>query len=438
MIVALYNRRVESTEQITIDKLVHGGQGIGILPDGRKCFVWGALPGEVVNVQLTKKKRDWTEGIATEIITLSPNRITALEPEIYIATSPWQIMDYGYEASAKQEILVESFAREHVDVSWQDFYQGQQEYGYRNKMEYNFWFFNETQQVSLALHMRGTHLKVAVIGSALASDKINKAGQALVAYINANKIEARPLKSVILRSDGSGQVGISLFVNDKDITSAFSKFNHPNSIFEIVYSNPKSPASVATEVLKTQDDKYLVDKLLAKNFKYTTRSFFQVNIPIYEAALKEIMTYIKNVKTDYIIDMYSGVGSIGLSVIADAQKLLMIETSKESTDQAQQNMVGRTNCEVITTTAEAAVGYITGDETIILDPPRAGLHKDVTYRLIDSRPTRIIYLSCNPSTQARDVKLLTDNGYKITQARGYNFFPRTPHIECLIVLDKVQ
>lgn len=420
-------------EIVNISKLVHGGQGIGLLPDGKKVFAWGALPGEKVLVRITKSKRDWAEGYVVEVIEPSKDRIDPEEPSIYLATSPWQILDYKKEASFKQYILNEAFDREGVIVSWQVFYQPKEPFNYRNKMEYNFWFFTDTNQVSLALHRRGSHQKVAVEGSLLASNEINNAGKALIKYINDNAIEARPLKSVILRSDLSGRVGISLFVNDKNIKDSFNSFSHDNSIFEIVYSNPKSPASVTTEVL-LPNDKPLTDILLGRKFDYSTRSFFQVNIPVYEKVLEIIKNEIKDDKKD-ILDMYSGVGSIGLSVVGKNQKLTMVEVSEESTDQAKKNMAGLENCEVVTATSESALNYITSDSTIILDPPRAGLHKVVVEKLTEEKPTKIIYLSCNPSTQARDVKMLLEAGYKISYAQGFNFFPRTPHIENLFVLE---
>lgn len=424
-------------ETVRIEKLVHGGQGLGILADGRKCFVWGALPGELVEIIITKKKREWVEAITERVLEPSPNRIVPQEPEIYTATSPWQIVNYTKEAEYKQAILAETFEREHVAVDWQDFYQDANEFGYRNKMEYNFWFFNETKQVSLALHKRGSHQKIAIEGSALASDAINNAGKALVSYINKAHIEARPLKSVIIRSDEAGRVGMSLFVNDPKIVAQFSDFTHPDTIFEIVYSNPKSPASVATEIIKPATEQ-LADTLLGREFNYSARSFFQVNIPVYEAALTEIKTAVEQSGKRQILDMYSGVGSIGLSVVADDQLLTMVEVSEESTEQARLNMVGRQNCSVVTATAETALEYITGEEVVILDPPRAGLHADVTKKLVECQPPVIVYLSCNPSTQARDVRALLDAGYSITHARGYNFFPRTPHIESLLVLSRVQ
>lgn len=422
--------------EVSIEKLVHGGQGFGTLADGRKAFVWGALPGERVMFEVSKKKKDWCEGIVVDVLEASKDRIAPLEPEIYTATSPWQILDYAKEAEHKQAILAESFVREHVNIVWGDFYQDNNQFGYRNKMEYNFWFFNETEKVSLALHKRGSHQKVAVVGSVLASDAINSAGEALITYINDNNIEARPIKSAVIRSDASRNVGLSLFVNDAAVLEKFTAFKHPNTVFEIVYSNPKSPASVSTEVLLPATEP-LVDTLLGRDFKYSARSFFQVNIPVYESVLKEIALAVQESGLVNVVDMYSGVGSIGLSVVGDNQKLTMVEVSEESTEQAKANMVGRSNCTVVTATAESALQYLTGDEVVILDPPRAGLHSDVTEKLAEVKPPVIVYLSCNPSTQARDVKALIEAGYNITHARGYNFFPRTPHIESLIVLKRV-
>lgn len=431
-------QKIEKIVSVKINKLVHGGQGIGILDNGKKCFVWGALPEELVTARVIKNKKDWCEAIAIEVLEPSPDRVEPLESEIYLATSPWQIIDYKKEAYYKQQILAECFEREDIDVDWQEFSQSDQEFNYRNKMEYNFWFHNDTKLVDLALHNRGSRQKVALKGSALASDAINKAGKQLIEFINLQKIEARDLKSVIIRSSLDGQVGLSLFVVNKELVQKFSSFENNFACFEILLANPKSPASVSVKTLYKSKREYLVDKLLGNEYIYSTRSFFQVNIPVYEKVLAEIANIVQSSNAKNIIDMYSGVGSIGLSVVGDKQNLTMIETSEESTKQAKLNIGDRKNCEVVTATAESVLEYLQGDEVVILDPPRAGLHKNVTSQLLDKKPPQIIYLSCNPSTQARDIKLLTDGGYKIKSAKGYNFFPRTPHIESLIILDAVE
>lgn len=414
---------------------VNGGQAIGETADGLTCFVWGALPNEIVDVQLTKKKKNWAEGYAVTIIQTSPHRTVPLEPDIYLATSPWQILEYAEEGNAKQAILAETFQREHVTVQWQSFCQQDDPYNYRNKMEYNFWYDNESNKVSLALHKRGSHQKVAVNESVLASEAINSAGKELVAFINKNAIEARPLKSVILRSSADGIVGVSLFVNNKAVVEHFLPYYNGRNNMEIVYSNPKSPASVATEVLLPAKSQ-LTDILLSKKYTYTARSFFQVNIPVYEQVLTIIRDVVEKSGAKEVVDMYSGVGTIGLSVASNVNKLTLVEIDDGSVDQAKHNAADASNVEIVLANAESALHYITSDALLIVDPPRAGLHKDVVATIIEQKPPTLIYLSCNPSTQARDVKLLIENGYAITYAQGYNFFPRTPHIESLLVLQR--
>jgi 23S rRNA (uracil1939-C5)-methyltransferase len=130
-----------------------------------------------------------------------------------------------------------------------------------------------------------------------------------------------------------------------------------------------------------------------------------------------------------IVDMYSGVGTIGIAVGANK----LVESDESNVKMALKN-VDEKGAEVIRATSETALDVITAKTSLIVDPPRAGLHKDLISHINEAKPMQIIYLSCNPSTQARDVKLLEEN-YKITYAQGFNFFPRTPHIESLIVLE---
>jgi len=426
------------TFEVNINKLVHGGQGLGVLPDGRKCFVWGALPGETVTVRLTKQKKDWAEGFVQEMIKPSKNRITPEEPDTYLATSPWQIVSYNAEAKYKQAILEETFEREGIKLDWQKFYQDDQQYGYRNKMEYNFWWDNDTQKVSLALHSRGSHQKIAMAGCKLASVAIDDAGQKLIDYLNKKQVEARNLKSVIIRSSREGKIGISLFITNEMVADTLAKCVINDVKPEIIYSDPKSPASIVTKIISAAKGyTQLSDSLLGREFKYHTRSFFQANLEVYETVLAEIATCLKGATDSSILDLYSGVGSIGLSVVGGDQQLFMVETNKESTDEAKNNIRSAQNCQIINTPAEQALQFTEGKDVIIVDPPRAGLHKKVVQKITEVMPPKIVYLSCNPSTQARDIKLILGSGYSIKFAKGYNFFPRTPHIESLLVLEKL-
>ncbi len=134
-----------------------------------------------------------------------------------------------------------------------------------------------------------------------------------------------------------------------------------------------------------------------------------------------------------VVDMYSGVGSIGFTIGGD--QLTLVELNKSAIDEMKRNRfeLGK-KAQIVEASAESSLDEINAHATIILDPPRAGLHEAVIDRLLEVKPARIIYLSCNPVTQARDVKYLAE-AYGIKHHRGYNFFPRTPHIEHLVVLD---
>lgn len=137
-----------------------------------------------------------------------------------------------------------------------------------------------------------------------------------------------------------------------------------------------------------------------------------------------------------VVDLYSGVGTIGLTIGGD--NVTLVEVNEHAVREMQQNIkkLGKSGAKAVLAASENALDYISGDATIIVDPPRAGLHERVIAKLLETAPQRIIYLSCNPVTQARDVALLAEK-YGIRHHQGYNFFPRTPHIEHLVVLEKI-
>lgn len=434
-------RRVQ-LEEVKIDKLVHGGQGLGQLLSGQKIFVWNALPGETVGVRVGRKKRGFAEGFAEKIIRPSKDRIEPID-EAYLSTSPWQIMTWAAENRYKSEILREAFSREKIKLPEFDFIasgkagpvrfseseftsEGPMEnppgvFHYRNKMEYSFW--GDDDGLHLALFYRASHGKRIIQGSSIARPEIDKTATDIVAILNKNGIRASQLKTLILRANKNGEVVAALFVKDK----LFPRSDLGNICNGVVvyFSDPKSPASVITKKLYQHGDIMLQDDLLGKSISYDVNSFFQVNLPIFEKALTDITLAVKGQKN--IVDMYSGVGTIGLTV--GAPKL--IEIDEHNVSMAKLN--GK--AEVIHASTEQALEHITIDSCVIFDPPRAGLHEKVIDRLLEVKPSVIVYLSCNPSTQARDVARL-EGAYKLKKFTGYNFFPRTPHIESLAILQK--
>ena len=393
---------------IRVEKVIPGGQALGTLPDGKKIFFWNALPGEIVEeYDITKQKANFVEAVATKISNPSKYRVEPKD-ECYLSTSPWQIMGYDYELQLKQELVVEIFREHHIAIAKPEIFTDSKEYFYRNKMEYSLYWNNDTSKIDLAFHARGSHRKIPIQTSSIERSEIFKTATEIVNTLNNNHEEARNYQSLLLRCNQNGEVSGGLYENHK-----------PHPVF-----------------------KNLTDEILGKEYSYSPNGFFQINPPVYEMVLKEIK---KHINTDKVLDLYSGVGTIGLSVAKD-KHLTLVECDKSAFRELSKNCVEgvfegvldapRKNCpQAILARSEEILNYIEADATVILDPPRAGCDKKLIDRLNEVKPETIVYLSCNPATQARDVSLLLNN-YSITEIKTFNFFPHTPHIENLAILTR--
>ena len=463
----------QSLETIHLDKIVGGGQALGTLADGRKCFVWGGLPGELVTIRLTKKKSHFVEGVVTEVIEPSPERITPRDPDSYLSTSPWQIMPLEIEQAYKRQLIDDAFTLHNVTLPAAiDIYCDDVAYGYRNKVEFS-WYSEAGEYgdtLDLAFFRRGSKGKIVVDGTSLAHPAINNLARTIRDLLRHKRVAARQLKTLLVRCDQSGSCVWQLYVKDRlpEIITVDEAAKLPAQGGEIIYSDPRSPASRITERLARFGNTTLTDTILGVPFRYACEGFFQVNIPVYEQALRDMKEWAgRDCNTQHsgrqlghhqkiirdprevaqifsgvplaadqpILDFYAGVGTIGLTI--GGGNVTLVEINADAVREMQRNIaeLGRTDARAVLAPSEQALDYITGKEIVIVDPPRAGLHPDVIVTLLQQLPPRIIYLSCNPVTQARDVALLQQS-YRIIHHRGYNFFPRTPHIEHLIILDK--
>lgn len=380
-----------------IDKFVPGGQGIATLENGKKAFVWGALPGEDIEFETTKSKSSYCEGVITKVLKPSSERIEAKDP-CYLSTSPWQILNYNYELKSKQQLVAECFKQQHLNIDVLPTITDGHEFFYRNKMEYALYFDHEDNLIHLAFHKRGSHGKFPISQSSIERPELFAHAQEIVNSLNAKHEEARKYQSLLLRCNQNGEVSGDLFENGKP---------HP------IMNN-------------------LTDTLLGRKYSYSPNGFFQINLPVYEMVLQEIA---KEMDDSPLLDLYAGVGSIGLSVAKEGQKLTLVEVNGAAVEEMKNNAANRPNTECILAKSEDVTEYITPEHIVILDPPRAGCDKKLIDKLLEVQPKKIVYLSCNPITQARDVAMLVEV-YKCSAARPYNFFPRTPHIENLITLEK--
>ena len=408
-------------KKIIPEKIVPGGQALGTLDDGKKVFLWNALPNEeVTQYKITKEKSHYAEAIALQINSISKYR-TQPKDDIYLSTSPWQIIQYDYELQLKRELVKEVFREHNIKIDLPEILTDHKDYFYRNKMEYSLYWNNEKNKIELAFHGRGSHRKIPITTSSIERPEIFNRAKEIIAELNSRGEEARKYQSLLLRCNQKGEVSGGLYENGKP----HPKFNN------------------------------LTDTILGHKYSYSPNGFFQINLPVYELALKEIKKYIS---TDKVLDLFSGVGTIGLSVAKD-KELTLVEVDKFAFNEAAKNITvedfsrltrselsegspvttGRAervrngNILAILAKSEEVLEYITSDQTVILDPPRAGCDKKLIEKLLEIRPKTIIYLSCNPATQARDIKMLLEK-YQIKTVKTFNFFPHTPHIENLIVL----
>ena len=514
----------QSLETIHLDKIVGGGQALGTLADGRKCFIWGGLPGETVAVRITKQKSHFVEAIVEEVVSPSPDRIRPHDPDSYLSTSPWQIMPLEIEQAYKRQLIDDAFTLHNVTLPAAiDIYCDDVAYGYRNKVEFS-WYSEAGEYgdtLDLAFFRRGSKGKIVVDGTSLAHPAINNLARTIRDLLCHKRVAARQLKTLLVRCDQSGSCVWQLYVKDRlpEIITVDEAAKLPAQGGEIIYSDPRSPASRITERLARFGNTTLTDTILGVPFRYACEGFFQVNIPVYEQALRDMKEWagrdcntqhsgrqlkhrqkkseqqgtnsqhgssnsfsegfafpasVRQERQDQLathgytdnqqravsqkksgqlhvgpglfsddiravrlstLDLYAGVGTIGLTI--GGSNVTLVEINADAVREMQRNIAefDRTDARAVLAPSEQALDHITGKEIVIVDPPRAGLHPDVIATLLQQLPPRIIYLSCNPVTQARDVALLQQN-YHIVHHRGYNFFPRTPHIEHLIILDK--
>jgi len=434
-------------QKIKIEKLVEGGQGLGY-SENQAFFVWNALTGEEVEVEILNKRKGIYEARTVNIIQPSAHRIEARENH-FLSCSPWQIMDWEYENEQKIAIAVEDYRRiaklieEDIKILDIKILSDDKIFGYRNKMEFSF--IEKDGKISLAFFSRGQKKKYPINSCELANPVINETAKKILTWINENHLTERNLKSLIVRSNKKGETIAGLFIKDKlnNLCRDKACLVPTGKIigFSLYYSTHKSPASVITEVLYQEGQDFLIEEISGKKFKYGINSFFQVNISVFEIALNDIKKAISennsknssNSINSHLIDFYSGVGAIGLNVGANT----LVESNAEAVDFAKENIalngIVGAHCHA-PMPAEKALDFIQKDSIIIFDPPRAGLHQKVIERILEVKPQKIIYLSCNIATHARDIGLLKDT-YNIKSIKLYNFFPRTPHIEGLCILE---
>ncbi len=422
------------TLEVEFVKIVGEGKTLG-RKNGKVVFSYGVLPSELALIKVVREKRNFIEGEVLEIKTKSEFRVEPLEDH-YLSCSCWQIIKYEKQIEYKKKLIEDLFfqtTKENIQLNY--FYSANELFEYRTKIEYSF--KDENEDIYLAFHKRGdysTKLKLPY-GCKLISNKANEFALKILDDIRKSNISLNLLKTfVIRRSKRYNSMVFVLYVKDPDVN--FEPSCIEDYGFVLVYSNPIASISQVDGIIDKKGYDYVKERVLNMDFEYGFDCFFQNNIELFEKAITEIKESCGGNKN--ILDLYCGVGVIGLLMSDISKKVKLVEANPSSVEYVKRNIINNDirNADVFNITGEKLdISFFEDLDLLILDPPRAGLCKNVIKNILISLPPKIAYLSCNPITQGRDLNFLMEK-YKIRKVVGFDFYPNTPHMESLVILER--
>ncbi len=437
--------------------------------DGKVIFVENTIPGDVVDVLLRKNKKDWAEGIAIQFHKYSAERIEPFCQHFGVCGGcQWQMLPYEKQLAYKQQQVTDNLQRigKVALPAIQPILGADQTREYRNKMEYTFstkrFLLPEelndptisTQENVVGFHARGLFDKVVHITKChLQSEPTNDLRLAIWNYAKQHELSHYDIREhkgflrtmqVRLATTGELMVNIVLGNDDKKRRNALLHFVASSfpSITTLLYTinQKKNDSLYDLEPIAYNGPGYIVERLENFLFKISPKSFFQTNTRQGENLYKVARDFAALDGTQTVYDLYCGTGSIGIFVSAKAAKIVGVEMIEEAIADARENALIN-NLSNTTFVAGDVIDICNDDffalhgkpDVVITDPPRAGMHEKLVRKLLDIAAPTIVYVSCNPATQARDL-LLLDEKYVVTKIQPVDMFPHTLHIENVVQL----
>jgi len=457
-------------ENIEIEAVAAEGKALAHV-DGAVVFVQFAVPGDVVDIKVTKKKKNYMEGFILRMVSPSPHR---LEPFCkHFGTCggcKWQPLPYEMQLAAKQQQVYDQLVRiGHLDVpEITPILGSDQVQYYRNKLEFTFsnrkWLDNgvdpesvsEKDRQGLGFHVGRFFDKVLDIEHCyLQTEPSNEIRLFIKSYAFEHDLpffDIRNhegfLRNMVVRTTEAGNVMLIIVFwrEDKAARKALldaiqAKFPQITSLYYVI--NGKMNDSISDqECILYSGEEAIYETMENLRFKIGPKSFYQTNTrqayKLYSVAREEAAL----TGDEVVYDLYTGTGTIAQFVSARASKVIGIEYVPEAIEDAKINAAGNgiTNCEFFAGDMKDILtdGFVAEHgrpDVIILDPPRAGIHPDVAKVILNAAPDRMVYVSCNPASQARDLEILCQD-YVITAVRPVDMFPQTHHVENVVALKR--
>ncbi len=455
-------------ENLTVENYAAEGKSIARV-EGKVIFIEGAVPGDVVDVQLAKDKKDWAEGRAVRFSKLSTNRVEAFCKHFGVCGGcQWQMLPYALQLHYKQQQVSDVLSRiAKVPLPAINPILGcAEQTRYRNKMEYTFsnkrfLTTSELQDKEISsysdvagFHPKGFFDKVIDIDVChLQEPPTNDIRKFVAAFGRKNNLpfydirEHRGLlRTMQVRTTTTGQLMVNLVFgyNDKAIirellSELLKEFPQITTLLYTI-NNKKNDSLYDLEPSVFTGPGYIIEKLENFSFKISPKSFFQTNTRQAEVLYKVTREFAELTGSEVVYDLYCGTGSIGIFCSQQAARIIGVETVAEAVADARENaeLNGLAHAQfftgdVVDVCNDTFFGDHGSPDVVIIDPPRAGLHEKLVNKLLEIRSPLMVYVSCNPATQARDIQLLGAQ-YEVTRIQPVDMFPHTLHIENVVQL----
>ncbi|SIQ82134.1 23S rRNA (uracil(1939)-C(5))-methyltransferase RlmD [Maribacter ulvicola] len=458
-------------ENVMVTDAAAKGKTIGKAPDGRVIFLNNTVPGDVVDVQTTKKRKAYFEGTAIKFHNLSDKRVAPVCQHFNVCGGcKWQDMGYEHQLFYKQKEVENNLKRiGHLDLpELTPILGSEQQYFYRNKMEFSFsdsrWLTLEEvksdnqieDRNALGFHIPGMWDKILDIKKChLQSDPSNAIRLETKKFATENGLtffnprnQYGLLRTLMIRTSSIGEIMIlvQFFENDKEKRELL--LNHLAITFPEITSllyviNPKQNDTIYDqEIICFSGRDHIFEEMEGLKFKINAKSFYQTNSEqAYE--LYKITRNFADLKGDELVyDLYTGTGTIAQFVSKKAKKVVGIESVPEAIldakANAERNKIKNVDFfvgDMKNVFNEQFISQNGEPDVIITDPPRDGMHKDVVQQILNIAPKKVVYVSCNSATQARDLELMKEM-YTITKVQPVDMFPQTHHVENVVLLEK--
>lgn len=455
-------------QSIVVEDYAAEGKAIARL-DGKVVFIEGAIPGDVVDVRLSKNKKEWAEGKAVHFHEFSKDRVEPFCSHFGVCGGcKWQMLPYEKQAAYKQQEVAQNLKRiGKIPLPEMEPILGcEQTRRYRNKLEFTFsnkrYLLPEEiqgaeelpRENALGFHVPRLFDKIIDIqtchlmeepANAVKNTIRDFATQEGYTFYDIREHQGW-LRTLIIRVATTGEVMVNVCFGYEDAKERRKLFDHllkqVPAITTLLYTiNPKKNDTIYDLEPKVYTGNgYITEKLEDLSFKIGPKSFFQTNTRQGERLYQVTREFAELTGTETVYDLYCGTGSIGLFVSGQAKKIIGVEVIKEAIDDARENATLNNIShaeffagDVIDVCDDAFFARHGKPDVIITDPPRAGMHEKLVQKILDMEAPLVVYVSCNPATQARDLSRLGEK-YEVTRIKPVDMFPQTHHIENVVQL----